>query len=52
VHDGNLAGWATEADKPEFEPKPKGLGEGDGGWSLEHKEFRSYVSRNWSRLFV
>ena len=35
VHDGNLACRATEADKPKFEPEPKGLGEGDGVWNFK-----------------
>jgi hypothetical protein len=52
VHDRNLAGWTAEADEPKLEPEPEGLGEGDRGWSFEHKDLRSYVSRNWSRLFV
>jgi len=35
VHDGNLACWAAEADKPKFEPEPEGLGEGDGVWNFK-----------------
>jgi hypothetical protein len=52
VHDGNLASRAAEADETKFEPEPEGLGEGNWGRRFKQMGLRSYVSRNWRRLFV